>query len=47
MSEPLKNKSKSRAAQRFEREARALQKNLKKRKQQQEKREQLKETNHG
>lgn len=47
MSDTTKNKSKPRSAQRFEREAKALQKNLKKRKLQQEKREQLKEKTHG
>lgn len=48
MTDTKSPKSKSREQQRFEREAKALQKNLEKRKLQQKKREQLKkETTHG
>lgn len=47
MAESPKNKKQPRSAERFAREARALQKNLKKRKLQQEKRQQLKEKLHG
>ncbi len=45
MSKDAKNNAKPRYDQRFEREAKALQKNLEKRKQQQKKREQLKKEN--
>lgn len=48
MAESKPPKQKSRKEQRFEREAKALQKNLAKRKRQQEQRERLKEENrHG
>lgn len=46
MSQSEKNVKKPRCDQRFEREAKALQKNLEKRKQQQKRREQLKQEKH-